>query len=313
MQSLNKLKKVLDPEIRQKNIDALHLWLRGKSWDLFKPEAPDPVFVVGCSRSGTTVTFETLSNSNELLSLGYEIPQFWNSLWGPAQNSWASEAAFGEHAQPEHRNKAQRYYYQKLGLGRVLDKTCINVMRIPYLIELFPKAHFVFIYRDGRDNISSLIDGWRKDRHFGLRQFLGESPLPVSINKGEFDEWSFFLPPKWEKYNNSSLEEVCAYQWIVANEMALDAKDLVPEKQWTQLRYEDLFTRPVEMFEEVFNRIGVTFDDEMKQLCANLDKRPTSIVSGAPQLQKWKTRNPEMINNILEMISPTMARLGYSD
>ena len=50
---------------------------------------------------------------------------------------------------------ALRYFYQRLGAGWVIDKTCINVMRVPYLHKLFPRARFVFIHRDGRDNISS--------------------------------------------------------------------------------------------------------------------------------------------------------------
>ena len=153
-----------------------------------------------------------------------------------------------------------RYFYQRLGAGWVLDKTCINVMRIPYLHALFPQAKFVFIQRDGRDNISSMMDGWRMGRtdgRFELSQFFGPFPEPVAINGGEFKEWSFFLAPGWREYNRASLEEVCAFQWISANRMALDAKAGIPPEQWIQLRYEDIFERPVEMFREAFARLGV--------------------------------------------------------
>jgi hypothetical protein len=67
--SLASFPKLLDPEIRGKNLRALKHYARGLYWDLARPEAPDPVFVIGCSRSGTTVTYETLAAAPELRSL----------------------------------------------------------------------------------------------------------------------------------------------------------------------------------------------------------------------------------------------------
>jgi len=309
MPKLKNLRKLADPEIRAKNWRALGHAIRGRYWDLARPRSPDPIFIVGCSRSGTTVTFETLSAAPELRSLGIEIPEFWNGLWGPKHNQWASEAASAEHARPEHRATAQRFYYQRLGKGQVVDKTCINVMRVPYLAKLFPEARFIYIHRDGRDNISSMIDGWRHDGHFRLTQFLGPFPEEVAIENGEFGEWSFFLPPGWRAYNHARLEEVCAYQWIIANRMALDAARSLAPGRWIQLRYEDIFERPVEMFAGAFERLGIPFTDALHRRCANL--APTSIVKGAPRKQKWKDHNPEQIERILPMIRPMLRELGY--
>jgi hypothetical protein len=275
---------------------------------------PDPVFVVGCSRSGTTVTYETLAAAPDFLTFGFEIPQFWNSLYGPLNNGWESEAADAEQADPQHRDAAFRYFYQHLGTGWVLDKTCINTLRLPYLYELFPRARFVFIHRDGRDNISSMMDGWRlgrTDGGFGLTQFFGRSPEPVSINNGEFHEWHFFLPPGWRDYNDASLEQVCAFQWISANQRALEGERLIPPDQWIRIRYEDIVEKPVETFSTVFERLGISFDERLRALCAGLDRRPTSIVTGPPKKQKWRSHNPEAIEGILERIRPMMQELGY--
>jgi hypothetical protein len=310
MASLRNLHKLLDPAIRAKNLRAAHHAVRGAYWRLARPEVPDPVFVVGCSRSGTTVTYETLAAAPGLLSFGYELPQFWNGLWGPAHNGWESEAADASAARPGHRDAALSFFYQRLGRGRVLDKTCINVMRVPYLLALFPQATFVYIHRDGRDNVSSMIDGWR-DGRFALTQFLGPSPAPVAIEGGEFQEWHFFLPPGWRDYSQASLAEACAYQWVTANRLALEGRAQVPAAQWVQLRYEDIFERPVEMFGEVFERLGVPFGDPLRERCASLHRRPTSLVAGAPAREKWRQRNPEAIERVLPMLGPMQARLGY--
>jgi len=313
MPKLSSLHKILDPEIRAKNLREMNYQLRGLWWDLTRPTMPDPVFVVGCSRSGTTITYETLAASPQFLKFGWEIPQFWDGLYGPLTNGWESEAAGAEHARPEHPEAAFRYFYQRLGPGWVLDKTCINVMRIPYLHKLFPQAKFVFIQRDGRDNISSMMDGWRlgrTDGRFELSQFFGPFPEPVAINNGEFREWAFFLAPGWRVYNHASLEEVCAFQWISANHLALEARKDIPAEQWINLRYEDIFERPVEMFNEAFEQLGIPFTTELEARCANL--KPTSVVKGAPQKQKWKEHNPAAIERILPMIRPMMLELGYN-
>ena len=312
MPQLRNFHKLLDPEIRAKNLHALNWGLRGLWWDVIRPTVPDPVFVIGCSRSGTTITYETLAASPTFLSFGWEVPQFWNDLHGPLTNGWHSEAALADDARPEHRTSALRYFYQRLGTGWLLDKTCINVMRIPYLYRLFPQAKFVFIQRDGRDNISSMMDGWRvgrSDGRFELSQFFGPFPEPVAIHGGEFKEWSFFLAPGWRQYNHASLEEVCAFQWISANRMAIDAKKSIPSAQWVHLRYEDIFEQPVEMFRAAFAQLGVPFTPDLQTRCADL--QPTSVVSGRPKMQKWREHNPEAVERVLPMIASLMHELGY--
>jgi hypothetical protein len=309
---LASLYKLADPEIRAKNILEAKRAAKGLVWRLTRPRVPDPVFVIGCSRSGTTITFETLAASGAFLNFGYEIPQFWNRLYGPHSNAWESEAARPEHARPEHRDAALRFFYQRLGAGPVLDKTCINTLRVGYLGRLFPKAKFVFIHRDGRDNVSSMMDGWRHGRvdgGFGLEKFFGPFPENVAINGGEFREWHFFLPPGWRAYNNANLEEVCAFQWVSANALALDARAAIPPEQWIELRYEDLFERPVAMFEALFQRLDLRFGEAMRGRCQNL--QPTSIVKGAPMKEKWKAHNREAVERILPVIQPMMNRLGY--
>jgi hypothetical protein len=311
MPRLRNLHKLADAEIRAKNIRALKYALRGFYWDVAQPDVADPVFVVGCSRSGTTVTYETIATSTQLLSFGHEIPEFWDGLWGPLHNGWDSEAAGEDAARPEHRAAARRYFFQRLGIGQVLDKTCINVMRVSYLHKLFPQARFVYIHRDGRDNVASLIDGWQHNGHFTLSKLLGPLPCAVNIGGGAFRDWSFLLPPGWRAYNDAPLEEVCAYQWMMANRLALDALAQLPPGQWIRVRYEDLFDRPVEMFREVFERLELPFVDAVAQRCATLDARPTSIVHGGPKKAKWKERHAAKVEKILPRIAPLMAELGY--
>jgi len=312
MTSFDKLAKLKDPEIRAKNVRACYYKLRGLRWKIQKPEVPDPVFIVGCSRAGTSVTYETIRLSRRLLSFGYELPTFWNGLWGPRHNGWHSEGAEAHHADPRHRDAAFRFFYERLGPGWVLDKTCINVLRIPYLHRLFPKAFFIYIHRDGRDNVNSLMEGWKQTPRFALRQFLGPLPERVRIDGGRFDDWSFFLPPDWRRFNDAPLERVCAHQWVSANRAALDAEKLVPGDRWIRIRYEDFFVDPVAVFRGVFDRLGLPFEEAVRRRCEALLEHQTSLVSGPPRLEKWKVQNPQAVERVLDVLAPTLRELDYA-
>jgi len=309
---LTKIYKLLDPEIRSKNRQALQYWLRERYYQVVWPTMPDPIFVTGCCRSGTTITAETIAASPNLLYLGYATPELWDGLYGPQHNGWESEAAGPEAAQPRHRHGGLAYFYARLGCGMVLDRTCLHVMRIGYLVTLFPRARFVFVQRDGRDNVSSLMDAWRAAGPFGLRQVLGEFPERVAIDHGRFDQWMMFLPPGWRAYNQAALEEVCAFQWIEANRLALEGRELVPQAQWIHVRYEDIFDRPGEMFRDIFERLDLPFDEALHKRCETLAKQPRSIVSGEPRRGKWRERNRQAIERILPMIRPMMQHLNYA-
>lgn len=305
------LSKLFDRDVIGKNLNALRYTLLEQYYASSNIDTPDPIFIVGCSRSGTTVTFETIRQSRQLISFPYEIPQFWHSLCGPWDKQWESECATADDANPSHRDKAFAHFYARLGKGQVLDKSCINILRIPYLHALFPNATFIYIHRDGRDNVSSLMDGWRHNGHFNLKPFLGAIPASININEGEFTDWSFFLPPGWRDYSDASLEEVCAHQWNTANTLALEAKALIPEDKWIQLRYEDLLDSPEALFEGIFAKLKLSYTSDIRSHCAALNKRPTSIVAGPPKKDKWRDHNPEAIQRILPKIAPLMKSLAY--
>ncbi|MBF0622388.1 MAG: sulfotransferase [Magnetococcales bacterium] len=314
MPNVLNIHKILDSEIRRKNIESLRFALRGYYRRLANIEPPhDPVFVIGCSRAGTTVTFETIACHPTFKTLGYELTRLWHHLHHPGRNSWHSEAATSADANADHRNAILSHWYQRLGNGWYLDKSCINTLRIPYLYALFPKARFIYVHRDGRSNISSLMDGWRQGARFDLRQYLGDLPERVAITDGEhtFNHWCFFLPSAWREFNEASLEEVCAHQWNTANRMALEGRAVIPDRQWIQVAYEDLFSRPVALFSEICEKLEIPFDPAVEQRCSNLTSHQTSIVNGPPALEKWRSRNPEAIEKILPQIAPLMDKLGY--
>ena len=47
------------------------------------------------------------------------------------------------------------------GALRFLEKTPKNALRVPFFARIFPDARFIFLWRDPRENIASIMQAWR--------------------------------------------------------------------------------------------------------------------------------------------------------
>ena len=67
------------------------------------------------------------------------------------------------------------------GPTRLLEKTPKNALRIPFLAHAFPDARFVYLYRDPRETVSSMLDAWRSERFVTYRDLPGWEGPPWSL------------------------------------------------------------------------------------------------------------------------------------
>lgn len=282
---------------------------RNVLFPVIKPKYSRPIFIIGCSRSGTTAVYKTLSMAKCLASLHKESHDFWNDLHPPGETNWESHVLGREQANRIDQDAASRFFYRYVGARRFVDKANQNCFRIPYLNKLFPDAMFVYVKRDGRDNINSLIHGWDRPDEFG--SWSQGLPAKVRVDNGAYMRWCFFLFPGWRSYLNSSIEEVCARQWVEANRAILIAKDGIQGHRWVEIFYEGILSSPIETFQNVFRQLDLQFDDVMKHHCESMVKNPYNAFS-TPRLHKWRDENRERIERILPIISDTMTDLGYA-
>ena len=77
----------------------------------------------------------------------------------------------------------------------------------------------------------------------------------------------------------ASIEEVCAFQYNAINRAILDARDLVPKKQWTEVFYEDLVRDPVGSFQDTFHYCGLGFDAHLKRHTQDVLHNPYNAFS----------------------------------
>ncbi len=147
------------------------------------------------------------------------------------------------------------------------------------------------------------------------RRYLDKAPrncfVPLSINGYEGHTWKFIVPPGWEEYaSGRSLEEVCAFQWVSANQAILAARERIGTDRWIEVGFEEFVEAPQEQAAQLLERLGLPLDPEVLLHAGSLDRHVTKAVT-QPRPDKWRTENPGEIERILPMIESTMRRLGY--
>jgi hypothetical protein len=282
---------------------------RGFAWDIHPVLAERPVFVVGCSRAGTTLVYRTLSESRALGSLKRETHDYWNALHPIEDRGWRSHDLTPADAIDADRRVVSRYFYVNTGSRRFVDKNNQHGLAVPYLQALFPDAHFMYVKRSPGDNIHSLIEGWRRPGEFAT--WSDRLPKPVAIDGGTITRWCFFLPQGWEAYADAPLEEVCAFQYRAMNEAILDARERVPERQWTDIFYEDLLADPVGQFCKAFEAADIAFDPHLRRHCSTVLARPYNAFSEIRK-DKWRdSSNASRIAAVLPDVVSVAGRMGY--
>ena len=285
------------------------LHLRQWRFSLLPVKLYAPIFIVGCSRAGTTLVYKTFSESRQLGSLQKETHEFWSGLHPPETRAWASHEIPAGQACDADRQQASRLFYSGADKAPIVDKNNQNGLSIPYLYTLFPSAHFVFIKRSPGDNIESLIKGWGKASEFGT--WSDDLPEEVIVDDGAYQNWCFFLTKGWQKYCRSTIEEVCAFQYESINRAILNARKQIPEKQWHEVSYEALLANPVNEFRRLFKSCELNFTPVVQKHCEEGLDKPYNTFS-AIGVDKWKEGdNRQRIERALESLGSITSDLGY--
>ena len=283
--------------------------MRGTWWDVAQIPADRPIFIVGCSRAGTTVVYKTFSESHTICSLNRETHDFWVDMHPLSNKNWDTHGLDAIDASTSDRDYVSRYFYAWTGQSRFVDKNNQNGLCVPYLYSLFPDAHFVYVKRSPGDNINSLIEGWNKPGEFATWSNL--LPEKVSVENGRYTQWCFFLSNGWREYLDKPIEDVCAFQYRAINEEILAAKELIPTQQWTEVFYEDLVRDPVTGFRPAFEQCGLAFTHDLEQHCANVLSTPYNAFSEI-RLDKWKDGcNRDRVERVLPEVAAVARAMGY--
>ena len=188
----------------------------------------------------------------------------------------------------------------------LLEKTPENCLRLPFLLALWPDARVLFLVRDGRSNINSLIEGWKHPHLFHGYQPPAELAIP---GNGQPDKWAFTLIPDWSSLTTAPLEEVCARQWLACNRAVLAHQAQTAGRvPYLMVRYEQLIEQPGTILEQIAEFSGHNLTNLIERYANGL---PEINVVTRPDKEKWRQQNPEAIAHIEPLIKPLMNQLDY--
>ncbi len=255
------------------------------------PRIDRPVFVVSSPRSGSTLVFETLARARGLFTVGGESHRVIESVPGlhPRDHDWLSNRLIASDATAPIADRLRRGFAEQLrdrggnppraGTVRLLEKTPKNSLRVPFLASVFPDARFVYLYRDPRETVSSMLDAWKSGRFVTYADLPGWSEPP----------WSLLLVPGWQDLVGRSLADIVTTQWSTATEVLLDDLEQLDPDRWCVTSYDAIVRDAQGEMERLaaFCDVewDVTLEDELPLSRHTLD---------SPDPDKWRRNADEL-------------------
>ncbi len=258
---------------------------RSASTPIRDPVFDRPVFIVSSPRSGSSLLFETLSTCADVHTIGGESHGLMEAVAriNPANRGWDSNRLTEADADSATKDALRERFSAALrdrlgrkppdGPVRMLEKTPKNALRIPFLAAVFPEAQFIYLHRDPRPTLASMIEAWSSGKYRTYPQLPEWSGPP----------WSLLLTPGWRDLAGLPLNQVVAHQWATTTKIMLDDLAALPEHRWRPIRYDDFVASP---------------QSEVSRLCAAMGWRCERLPSAnlplarntlsPPSAQKWR-------------------------
>jgi hypothetical protein len=269
-----------------------------------------PIIVLSAPRAGSTLLFETLAQAASVYTIGGESHQLIEGIEAlqPGHGAVTSNRLTASDATAPIVAELCRRFAARMrdrdgkppaagDRARLLEKTPKNALRVPFLLEVFPDAVFVFLRREPRANLSSMMQAWRAKGWVTYRRLPGWN-----------GPWSLLLPPGYERLRDRPLEEIVAFQWRAANETILDDLGQLPRERWTDVRYEDLVRDPRGEIAKLLDFAGLPMDPRLEEYLS----RPLPMsrhTQTKPDPDKWRQNEAE-IERVLPTLATVSARLG---
>ena len=262
-----------------------------------------PIFIVSTPRSGSTLLFETLVKAPGLFTPRGESHGRIESIPGlsPADHDWASNRLVAADADAATVERLAQAFLTDLSdrdgqpaadRFRMLEKTPKNALRVPFFDAAFPDSIFVFLYRDARQTVSSMVEAWASGRFRTYPRLDGwNGPA-----------WSLLLVPGWRQLNGRPLPEIVAHQWaITMNQLLDDLEQLAPERV-AALGYDELLDHPQPVVQRLTAALGLGWDQNLGR---ELPLSATTV--SRPQRDKWRQVS-QMIDSVWPIVEQADTR-----
>jgi hypothetical protein len=248
-------------------------------------ELCEPIFIVGCGRSGTTLLGK-LFGLHPLLKYINEPYDLWAAI--DSATDFIQVYSRGEShclldgasVTTAARERFRRLLAAPRGV-RTVEKSPINALRIGYLNELAPDARFVHILRDGVD-VSRSIERMASV----ARRVVFRPPINDWWGAGEAKWYILMQDGRAAGYYPEEVGELTtdaqrgAYEWLLSMR-EVDAWRTTLGARYVELRYPDLTDDPTGSLRSIMGQLGIPCFEEWLRAAA-AEVRPARSNDGAP-------------------------------
>ena len=281
----------------------------------------DPVVIFAAPRSGSTLLFETLKAADDIWTIGGESHIAFSGLpqLHPQHRNFDSGGLGAEDATAQvchwmralflllaKNNKGKRYLQlpenERPVAIRFLEKTPRNALNVAFMKKVFPAMRAIFLYRDPRENIASIIEAWEEGGKTG--RFVTFRDLP----NWDRDHWCLLLPPEWQQMQGCSLAEIAAFQWSAANQAILDDLNADADLPWLPLSYHRLVQATQETIEKIASFVDIPVAGGLQRHIADPLPLSNTIVE-APEREKWR-RHQQALEALQHVYAPVEQELS---
>lgn len=192
----------------------------------------------------------------------------------------------------------------------VVEKTCANSLRVPYVSKILPEAKYIVITRSGFDCALSASIKWsqRPDLAYLLQKSLCAPPsfhtfyfrkllntFTTSLNTRRQDRlWGPIYREMSHDLNTLSTLEVCGKQWRSCTQSTYESLQLL-SLPYFHLNYESLVRDPFNTLSSLFQFLGLDINDKW------LAKLSSPIYASSIGLAE-KTLNKELLDQLKKYV-----------
>lgn len=280
-----------------------------------------PVVIIGAPRSGTNMLRDVLTSLDGIVT--WPCDEI-NYIWRHGNVRFPSDEIPLDKATAPVKSYIRQCFKDIQARNNsdiVVEKTCANSLRVPFVSAVLPEAKYIFIYRDGIDATGSAKERWtakldipyilEKVRfvpkmdlpYYGLRYFWARVYRFISREK-RLAFWGPALDGMQNVLQNHTLNEVCALQWQRCVDKAEEAFSTMPADKVVRVRYEDFVREPVQELTRILEFMNRDIDPD-KIAEAVVGVSPRSLGKGR------KALGEEEVANLEALVGETLKRYDY--
>jgi hypothetical protein len=269
---------------------------------------PEPIFIIGSPRSGTSILAWSLAEHSELWTEAESDIFFYLLKDDHLENAYETSVARTDGSWLRNHSVDLDQFLAHLGLGlnvlltgtsngrRWIDQTPANTLVVDRLAEMFPGARFLHILRDGRRVVHSMIN---------FHHAMGDPEAVERMrNAGRLPAWT------------SDFGDACR-TWARFVRMATDFGRRNPERMHT-VTNEQLITDPDAAMRSVLGFLGLAQEPGPALFLRTNRINSSFAASGSsedapPTLSEpWREWLPEQRETFLENAGETMIECGLA-